>query len=74
MFLRPTIEMAVKISDALDVTIDYLIGNGKHAAYDKDVIERIEDIQTLDANTKATIFNVIEIFLRDSKARKAYPK
>lgn len=70
----PSIEMAVKIADAFDVTIDYLIGNGKHAAYDKDVIERIEDIQALDASTRATLFNVIDTFLRDYKARKAYAK
>lgn len=70
----PSIEMAVKIADAFDVTIDYLIGNGKHAAYYKDVIERIEDIQALDTNTRATIFNVIDTYLRDYKARKAYAK
>ena len=70
----PSIEMAVKIADAFDVTIDYLIGNGKHAAYDKDVIERIEDIQALDTTTRATLFNVIDTFLRDYKARKAYAK
>ena len=70
----PSIEMAVKIADAFDVTIDYLIGNGKHAAYDKDVIERIEDIQALDANTRTTLFNVIDTYLHDYKARKAYAK
>lgn len=36
--------------------------------------ERIEDIQALDANTRATLFNVIDTYLRDYKARKAYAK
>ncbi|WP_291913301.1 helix-turn-helix transcriptional regulator [Chitinophaga sp. CB10] len=67
----PSIEMAVKIADAFDVTIDYLIDNGKYAAYDKDVIERIEDIQALDANTRTTLFNVIDTYLRDYQVHKA---
>lgn len=68
----PSIEMAAKIADAFDVTLDYLIGKGRHAAYDKDVVKRIEEIQALDANTRATLFNVIDTYLRDYKARKAY--
>lgn len=62
--------MAVQIADAFGVTIDYLIGKDKHAAYDKEVVKRIEDIQA--PNTKATFFNVIDTYLRDYKARKAY--
>ena len=64
--------MAAKIADAFDVTLDYLIGKGRHAAYDKDVVKRIEEIQALDANTRATLFNVIGTHLRDYIARKAY--
>lgn len=66
----PSIEMAVKIADSFDVTIDYLIDNGKYAAYDKDVIERIEDIQALDANTRTTLFNVIEPICEITKCVK----
>ncbi len=33
---------------------------------------RLEDIENLDTNTKQALFIVIDTFLRDSKARKAY--
>lgn len=68
----PSIEMAVKIARVFDVPVDYLLGEGKHAAYDKNTIKRIEDIEALDTQTKTAIFNIIDTFLRDAKARKAY--
>jgi hypothetical protein len=48
------------------------LGEGKHAAYDKETVKRLEDIETLDTNTKSVLFNIIDTFLRDAKARKAY--
>jgi hypothetical protein len=54
------------------VPVDYLLGEGKHATYDKNIIKRIEDIEALDTPTKTAIFNIIDTFLRDAKARKAY--
>lgn len=68
----PSIEMAVKIADAFEITLDYLIGKGKHASYDKDTIKRIEEIQAVDPDTRAILFNIIDTYLRDYKARKAY--
>ena len=43
--------MIAKIAKVLDVSTDYLIGEGKIAHYDKEVIRRIEDIQQLDEDT-----------------------
>ena len=34
--------------------------------------KRLEDIETLDGSTKSVLFNIIDTFLRDAKARKAY--
>nr|WP_260607625.1 hypothetical protein [Chitinophaga polysaccharea] len=64
--------MAAKIARAFDVTVDYLIGEGKHASYDKETIKRIEEIEAIDPNTKTILFNIIDTYLRDYKARKAY--
>lgn len=63
----PSLEMTVRIAEAFDVTLDYLISKGKHVAYDKEIVKRIEDIQALDPNTRATLFNVIDTYLRDYK-------
>jgi len=68
----PSIEAAKKIADALDVSLDYLVGEGKNASFDKKTVERIEEIQTLDLSTKNILFNLIDTYLRDYKARKAY--
>ena len=68
----PSIEMALKIARVFDVPVDYLLGQGKHAAYDKETVKRLEEIEALDGSTKDVLFNIIDTFLRDAKARKAY--
>jgi len=68
----PSIEMALKIAKVFDVSVDFLLGQGKHASFDKETLARLENIETLDPNTKQTLFNVIDTFLRDAKARVAY--
>lgn len=68
----PSVEMAIKIARVFDVPVDYLLGEGKHASYDKDTVKRLEDIETLDGSTKSVLFNIIDTYLRDAKARQAY--
>lgn len=68
----PSIEMALKIAKVFDISVDYLLGEGKHASFDKETLKRLEDIENLDPNTRATLFNVIDTFLRDAKARNTY--
>jgi len=68
----PSIEMALKLAQVFDVPVDYLLGEGKHATYNKDTVKRLEDIESLDTSTKSVIYNIIDTFLRDAKARKAY--
>ena len=68
----PSIEMALKIAKVFDISVDYLLGEGKHASFDKDTLKRLEDIESLDQNTRNTLFSVIDTFLRDAKARVAY--
>lgn len=68
----PSVEMAVKIARAFDVPVDYLLGEGKHATYDKDTIRRLEDIAALDEHTKSILFNLIDTYIRDAKVRNAH--
>jgi hypothetical protein len=37
-----------------------------------DTVKRIEEIQALDGNTKSVLFNLIDTYIRDAKARVAY--
>ena len=64
--------MAARLANVVGVSIDFLIGEGQHATYDKEIVKRLEDIENLDGDTKKTLFQIIDTFLRDSKARQAY--
>ncbi len=68
----PSLEMAQKMADAFGVTVDFLLGKGAFAKYDKEAVKRLDDIENLDSNTRKTLFGVIDTFLRDAKARQAY--
>ena len=70
--LSPSIEVAKKIADALEVTLDYLVGEGVNSKFDKSTLKRIEEIQQLEEDKKKTLFDVIDTFIRESKGRKAF--
>ncbi len=63
--------MAAKIADALEVSLDYLAGNTTELL-EKNIVKRITDIQQLPENDKAHLFALMDAFLRDHKAKKAY--
>jgi hypothetical protein len=63
--------MALKSAMVYDILLDYLLGEGKHASYDRDTVKRLESIETLDNGTKSVLFNIIDTYLRDATARKA---
>ncbi len=68
----PSIEVAKKIADAFEVSLDYLVGEGQNVSFDKKIIQRIKDLQNLEADKKQTLFDLIDTYIRDSKTRKAY--
>jgi len=70
----PSIEMIAKIAKVLDVSIDFLIGDGKIAQYDKDIIKRIEDIQQLDNETQSKLFFLIDNVIQNFKTKQAFAK
>jgi transcriptional regulator with XRE-family HTH domain len=71
--IKPSIEVVQKVADALEVSIDYLVGKTT-TLLDKETMERIEDISKLPEDKKNYVFNLIDMCLRDFKARKAYAK
>jgi transcriptional regulator with XRE-family HTH domain len=68
----PSIEMANKIADIFGVSLDYLLGKERKALNNKEAIKRLEEIEYLDMETRKTLFNIIDTFIRDSKTRQAY--
>ena len=65
--IKPSIETAKNIADALNVTIDYLIGGSDTMIMDKALIQRIEDIQKLDEANKAHVFALLDAFIKQTK-------
>lgn len=68
----PSIDAAKKIVDALEVSLDFLVGGTQTASFDKKTIQRLEDLQQLEEPKKQTLFDLIDTYIRDAKARRAY--
>lgn len=70
--MKPSIETAKKISDALAVTLDYLVGNAKMQIIDKDMFKKIEIINQMPNEFREHIMYFIDIAIKDYKTRQAY--
>lgn len=68
----PSIEVAKKIADAFEVSLDYLVGEGQNVSFDKKILQRIKDLQNLEQEKKQTLFDLIDTYIRDHKTRQAY--
>lgn len=68
----PSIEAAKKIADALEVSLDYLVGASSQTAFDRRTLDRIQELEQLEENKKQTLYDLIDTYIRDAKARRAY--
>lgn len=70
--MKPSIETATKLAAALEVSLDYLVGNGDLQVFDKNLLKRIEDLASLPEDDRKGILFALDGLLRDAKARIAY--
>lgn len=70
----PRLRMVAKMARAFGVKVDFLIGEGENASYEKETVERINDIQKMDADTQSVLFNVIDTYIQNFKTKKAFAK
>ncbi len=72
--MTPSIEVAEKIAAAFGVTLDYLVSNNgtPNILQDKKMLNRWQDIDSLEDEDKMRILFVVDSLVRDAKARKAY--
>ncbi|WP_422091806.1 helix-turn-helix domain-containing protein [Tenacibaculum ovolyticum] len=68
----PSVDIAKKITNAFEVSLDFLVGDGKDAHYNKKTLQIIEDIEELEPTTKDKLYFLINAIIRDSKTRKTY--
>lgn len=63
----PSIDAAKKIADAFEVSMDYLVGEGVNSRFDKKTMNRLLDIEQLDAGDKEHVFAMLDAFLAKNK-------
>jgi len=64
--VKPTIEIARKIADILDVSLDYLTGK-TDVEMDKTTLKRILEVSKFSNEDKEHIFSVIDAFIAKRK-------
>jgi len=69
--IKPSIDVVAKIADALEVSVDCLIGKTS-MQLDKQAVKRLEDISKLPDDNKNFVLNLIDMALRDFKVKKAH--
>ncbi len=72
--MMPSVEIATKIADALEVSLDYLVGKSSLTVKDNSMLERLEDIAALPNTKRLELFNVLDAYIRDFKTSRAYAK
>jgi transcriptional regulator with XRE-family HTH domain len=68
----PSIDAAKRIADAFDVFLDFLVGEGQNAKFDKKTVKRLHDIESYNPSIKDKLFFLIDTVIRDTNAQKAY--
>ncbi|WP_238325389.1 helix-turn-helix domain-containing protein [Lunatimonas lonarensis] len=68
----PSIEAIVKLARAFGVSVDYLLGEGLNAAYDKEMVRRLDDVESLPAEEKQRIYHYMDLVIRDYRTKKTY--
>lgn len=48
----PSIEVIVKLAHAFGVSVDYILGEGLNAAYDKEMVKRLDELESLPDDEK----------------------
>ncbi len=68
----PSIDVIIKLCRIFDISVDYLLGEGRNANFDKNTIRRFDEMEKLPDSEKQKIFNYIDLIIRDYKAKSAY--
>jgi hypothetical protein len=53
-------------------SLDYLVGASSQTAFDKRTLGRIQELEQLEEDKKQTLYDLIDTYIRDAKARRAY--
>jgi transcriptional regulator with XRE-family HTH domain len=69
----PSVEIARKIATALEISLDFLVGN-TDTRINTDVLGKIQQIQELPQEDKFHLFYLIDNVLQNVRAKQAFAK
>jgi transcriptional regulator with XRE-family HTH domain len=70
----PSIEVIVKMAKAFDVSVDFLLGEGLNATYDKEMVRRLDELENLPVEERKQVFHYMDLIIRDYKTKATYSK
>jgi len=65
--IKPSIDTAAKIAEALNVTIDYLVKDAKYQNIDDETLKRMKNIEKLSPEDKSHVYAMLDAFFAKSK-------
>lgn len=68
---KPSIEVAARIAELLNISLDYLVGHVDQEI-DEQIIKKVLSIQKLPEEERERIMFTIDALVRDAKSRFAY--
>ncbi len=71
--IKPSIDIATKIADALEVSLDYLTGKTS-IELDNSIIKRVVEIQNLPEDDRIHILYTLDGLLQNIRTKQAFAK
>ncbi|MFT5336509.1 MAG: transcriptional regulator with XRE-family HTH domain [Luteibaculaceae bacterium] len=68
----PSIEVVVKLAKAFEVSVDYLLGEGANANFNKEMVNRLDELEHLPDDEKRRIYHYMDLVIRDFKTKQAH--
>jgi transcriptional regulator with XRE-family HTH domain len=65
--IKPSIDTAAKIADALAVTLDYLVKDGEYQNVDNEGLKRLKLIEKLPQDERSHLFATMDAFFAKHK-------
>lgn len=70
--VSPSLEIGINLAKALDVSLDYLVGEGETSQFDSKILKLIKDIEQLAPDIKEKLLFLANAVIRDAKTSQAY--
>jgi len=68
------VEIAKKIADAVEVSLDYLVGSAAFTIQDKKMMHRLELLEGLDEEDRAALLKVVDHYLTTAQLLQTQKK